>query len=140
MSSTKWSDEDFCLRVKAHAERLGLTITELMSRAGLTEDYLRRPPEYGRNIAGILKIAEAIGVNPAELMGLEASPAELRSAVTIAHIVAQQHFNLVRTNGDALVIDIEKIVAATLAALKEYKPPNPPKSGAKTGAKPKRPV
>jgi hypothetical protein len=66
----RWDDEAFRGRIKAHAARLGLTLTEVMSRAELTEDYLRRVPDHGRNVAAIYKIAEVLGVHPAELMGL----------------------------------------------------------------------
>ena len=75
----KWSEKDFRARVKMHAARRGLTITEVLKRAGVTEDYLRHPPEGGRNISAILKIAEVLTVNPAELMGLELSHEERRS-------------------------------------------------------------
>jgi hypothetical protein len=86
----KWSEKDFRARVKAHAELQGMTVTELLKRAQVTEDYFRHPPEVGRNIGGILKIADVLKVNPAELMGLDVSSDERRSMTMIAHVMAQR--------------------------------------------------
>lgn len=122
-----WVDEDFCERVKARAEQLGLTITQAMDRCGLTEDYLRRKPDKGRNIAAVLKIAQGLDMDPAELMGLPLAPRR-RTVIRIAHIMTC-HINLMRSNGDG-VIDVEQVVAATLAALKQppTKAPSPKRS------------
>lgn len=116
----KWSDADFCSRVKTHAKRLGLTIEEVMTRAGLTEDLLRKKPAVGRNISSIFQIAEALDVNPAELMGLAAKRS---SAFIVAqHIVAQ--FNLLQDDARSpSELDVEKITAAVIAALRDFDPP-----------------
>lgn len=118
----KWSDEDFCARVKARAKRLGLTLEEVMTRAGLTEDPLRRKPAVGRNISSIFQIAEALDdVNPAVLMGLELpAPVERSAHIVAQHIVA--NFQLLQADGLSR-LDIEKITAAVIAALREYDPP-----------------
>jgi transcriptional regulator with XRE-family HTH domain len=114
----KWSDADFCSRVKAHAKRLGLTIEEVMTRAGLTEDLLRRKPAVGRNISSIFQIAEALDVNPAELMGL--TPKRSSAFIVAQHIVAQ--FNMLQES-TAPELDIENITAAVITALREFDPP-----------------
>ena len=112
----KWSEKDFRARVKMHAARRGLTITEVLKRAGVTEDYLRHPPEGGRNISAILKIAEVLTVNPAELMGLELSHEERRSTMMVGQVI-----NIMRANGNYLgKSEIEQIVVAVMAALKQY--------------------
>jgi transcriptional regulator with XRE-family HTH domain len=114
----KWSDADFCSRVKAHAKRLGLTIEEVMTRAGLTEDLLRRKPAVGRNFSSIFQIAEALDVNPAELMGL--TPKRSSAFIVAQHIVAQ--FNMLQESA-APELDIENITAAVITALREFDPP-----------------
>lgn len=103
-----------------------MTMTELLKRAGLTEDYLRHPPEGGRNIAGILRIAEVLDVNPAELMGLEMSSPERRSMTMIAHVMAHVHLTIMRANGHGgAPTDVEKIILAVMTALKEQDAPVP---------------
>lgn len=121
----KWIDGAFCDRVKARAEQLGLTIAQAMDRCGLTEDYLRRKPDKGRNIAAVLQIAEGLDMDPAELMGLVQPSPRRRTMIRIAHIVTC-HINLMRANGGGTV-DVEHVVAAALAELKQptLKPRSP---------------
>lgn len=136
----KWSEKDFQERVRAFARRRGITLTALLQRAGVTEDYLRHPPEVGRNIAGILKIAEALDVPPAELMGLELSNTERRSTMMIAHIMAHLHFNglpLSRSGNSAA--EIQAIVAAVMGALKQYENTSPRAEARPPKVKPAQP-
>lgn len=94
-----------------------------MTRAGLTEDLLRRKPAVGRNISSIFQIAEALDdVNPAVLMGLELpAPVERSAHIVAQHIVA--NFNLLQDGRGLSTLDVEKITAAVIAALREYDPP-----------------
>ena len=67
-------------------------------------------------------------VNPAELMGLELSHEERRSTIMVGQII-----NIMRANGDHLgESDIEKIVVAVMAAMKqrEITAAKPPKLAA----------
>ena len=92
-----------------------------MTRARLTEDLLRRKPAVGRNISSIFQIAEALDdVNPAVLMGLELPAVEHSAHIVAQHIVA--NFQLPQADGLSR-LDIEKITAAVIAALREYDPP-----------------
>jgi hypothetical protein len=72
----------------------------VLKLAGVAEDYFRHPPEMGRNVVGILKIAEVLKVNPAELMGLDLPNDERRSMTMIAHVMAHVHLTTMRANGN----------------------------------------
>jgi hypothetical protein len=106
-------------------QRQGLTITAVLQRANLTEDYFRHPPEMGRNIGGIFKIADVLQVNPAELMALDIPSDERRSMTMIAHVMAHVHLTVMRANGNGNGAgpDIEQIVVAVMEALKQYEAP-----------------
>jgi len=60
------------------------TLAEIGKIAGIAESYLRKPPAQGRNIAQIFKLASALKMDPAELMGLRRSDEELAKVVTLA--------------------------------------------------------
>jgi hypothetical protein len=66
----RWVDEDFIRRVEDRAAALGKTLPQVTAEAGVAKEYFRKPPQHGRNIAGILKIAELLKIDPVELMGL----------------------------------------------------------------------
>jgi len=80
----QWSDEEFRKRTQARASELGKTLAEIGKIAGIAESYLRKPPAQGRNIAQIFKLAAALKMDPAELMGLRRSDEELAKVVTLA--------------------------------------------------------
>jgi hypothetical protein len=80
----QWSDEEFRKRTQARASELGKTLAEVGKIAGIAESYLRKPPAQGRNIAQIFKLATALKMDPAELMGLRRSDEELAKVVTLA--------------------------------------------------------
>ena len=80
----QWSDEEFRKRTQARASELGKTLAEIGKIAGIAESYLRKPPAQGRNIAQIFKLASALKMDPAELMGLRRSDEELAKVVTLA--------------------------------------------------------
>ena len=81
-----WSEDDFRKRVEARALELGKSLARVQREAGVAEEYLRKVPRHGRNVAGIFKIANALDINPAELMGL----GKMADEVTLDFIAVQQ--------------------------------------------------
>lgn len=70
MARVEWSDAEFRARVEHHATRQGLVLSEVLRRAELGTAYFQKPPKDGRNIGGVLKIADVLDVDPIELLGL----------------------------------------------------------------------
>jgi transcriptional regulator with XRE-family HTH domain len=70
-----WSDEEFRARVAARAAELGMSLTELLEKAGVSREVFYKVPTTGRRIDTIEKIAEACGWTLGEVMGLEERPA-----------------------------------------------------------------
>jgi transcriptional regulator with XRE-family HTH domain len=65
-----WSDEKFRARVTARAAELGLSLKEVLARAGVAEDYLRRKPgKQGRGVLNIEAIARACNWTIAQALG-----------------------------------------------------------------------
>jgi len=112
----RWSDEDFRQRVAARALVLGKSLTRVQREAGLAKDYFRKPPAHGRNLAGVLQIAEVLKVNPAELIGLDnvadgggvMTGADLNRALELSQVPGAP--GKVRLRGQIdTVIDIDRV-------------------------------
>jgi|HubBroStandDraft_6_1064221.scaffolds.fasta_scaffold222646_2 hypothetical protein len=68
----RWSEPAFRARVKLRARQLGLSLGELLGRADVAVDLLRKPPRtYGRSILTIEKIADACGWTLAQAIGAD---------------------------------------------------------------------
>lgn len=113
----EWSESNFRIRVEKHARRAGLTLTDVLTRAGLTEDYLRHKPAKGRNVAGIYAIAEVLEISPAALMGFELLGLDQRSALLVANVVKHLNLNIIGSD-----IAPEQIALALSDALKQHSP------------------
>jgi hypothetical protein len=69
-----WSDEEFRARVAARAAELGMPVSALLEKAGVSREMFYKIPATGRRIDTIEKIGEACGWTLAEVMGLEERP------------------------------------------------------------------
>jgi len=63
-----WDDAEFRRRVQQVARDQGVNVEELMAESGVAHDYCYRPAD-GRNTNVIMRIADKLGVNPAEIAG-----------------------------------------------------------------------
>jgi hypothetical protein len=63
-----WDDAEFRRRVQQVARDQGQNVEELMAESGVAHDYCYRPAD-GRNTNVIMRIADKLGVNPAEIAG-----------------------------------------------------------------------
>jgi hypothetical protein len=68
----RWSEPAFRARVEQRAQQLGLSVAELLGRADVAVDLLRKTPRtYGRSILTIEKIADACGWTLAQAIGAD---------------------------------------------------------------------
>jgi hypothetical protein len=79
-----WSDEEFRARVAARAAELGMSLTELLEKAGVSREMFYKVPLTGRRIDTIEKIGEACSWTLAEVMGLEERPTVEMMAMAFA--------------------------------------------------------
>lgn len=68
-----WDDAEFRRRVQQVARDQGQNVEELMAESGVAHDYCYRPAD-GRNTNVIMRIAERLNVNPAEIAGWTTMP------------------------------------------------------------------
>jgi hypothetical protein len=65
-----WDEEPLQRRIKARAAQFGKKPSRLLKDAGFGEDLLRKPPEQGRRIDSLEKIAIALKWSLGELLGI----------------------------------------------------------------------
>jgi transcriptional regulator with XRE-family HTH domain len=77
-----WDDMAFTKRVKAAAQRRGMTVAQALKMAGVSAAYLKKPAE-GRGTNTVLNLARVLDVPPVVMFGLEAEakaePSEIDS-------------------------------------------------------------
>jgi len=108
----QWSDEEFRKRVEARALELGKSLPEVAREAGLAVEYFRKAPAHGRNIAGILKIAQLLKIDPAVLMGFRRTDHEMAAAVSLATAV---YFRLCNYPADDFNARADEIIPEVIA-------------------------
>jgi hypothetical protein len=111
-ANMQWSDEEFRKRCKARARELRTNLTEVAREAGVAEEYFRKPPAHGRNIAGILKIAQVLKTDPAVLMGFRRTDHEMAAAVSLATAV---YFRLCNYPPDDFNAHADEIIPEVIA-------------------------
>lgn len=116
----QWCDEDFVRRVEIRAAELGKSLHTVTAEAGVAKEYFRKPPQHGRNVAGIFKLAEMLKTDAAVLMGLRAPDQDLAVAVSLAIAV---YCTLQHCRED----DIPEVVARVIKAVREeFRGKDPP--------------
>ena len=66
-----WSEAAFKERIAARAKQLGISLTQLLAKAGLAHDILDKKPASGRRVDTLEKLADACNWSLAEVMGLD---------------------------------------------------------------------
>lgn len=70
-----WNDEAFRKRVRRLAENQGRSVTEIFVTAGISKNYLSRPPSInGRSVEVMAKLARELDVSLADLVDFEDHP------------------------------------------------------------------
>jgi transcriptional regulator with XRE-family HTH domain len=106
-----WDDAAFKERVKAAAQRKGVTMRQALEAAGVSPYYLKKTVE-GRSTNTVLNLARVLDVPPAEMFGLAAGL--LQTSPPPAPPKAPP-----RIDGDRLrrIMIMAQTIAAQLAAL-----------------------
>lgn len=97
-----WDDDAFKKRVRALAEKRGLSVQAALVAAGLDRGWLRYTPK-GRMTNHVFRLAGVLGVPRAELLGLDAAAPKKAGAATTQHA--------------ELIAETIRLMAAQMAAL-----------------------
>jgi transcriptional regulator with XRE-family HTH domain len=129
-----WSDVEFCHRVAERAQAIGVSVAEACTRAGLAADYLKKVPTEGRNIGSILRLAQALDIEPAILIGLRPTiELEGRRALVVANLTALVAAAMAHVSVTPLDIDVEELTKTLVKIIRD-----PPVNGRVKAKKPAR--
>lgn len=85
-----WDDEGFRRRVQTLAQQRGIPLADVMRAAGVASDYTYRASD-ARSTNVVMRLAEQLGVTPAELAGWTTEPSPPAIPEALLHSLNEQH-------------------------------------------------
>ena len=100
-----WSDAEFCARVVRRCEEVGRSQRAVLKEAQCAHDYLQTNPQHGRRIDRIVRIAEVLNTDLAQILGLRVNGRVEFAVLLIAYRIAREAMQLVQHPDDELFVE-----------------------------------
>jgi hypothetical protein len=129
-----WDDPAFKRRVKAAAQRRGMTVAEALRMAGVSAAYLKKPA-VGRGTNTVLSLARVLDVPPVVMFGLESEHTaeidgdRLERITVVAQMMAAQLAALVYVASDRSAADPTVLMETVLRKIGRDQQSNEERAG-----------